>query len=72
MKLKFTKEEMVLLNAICDIEEKEDGTKVYSMKPMVIDNEGYTYVEMVDAFKLMNEDFITTTITDEIRTIEKR
>jgi hypothetical protein len=55
MKLKFTKEEMVLLNAICDIEEKEDGTKVYSMKPMVIDNEGYTDIETVSVFKLKKE-----------------
>lgn len=70
MKLKFTKEEMILLNAICDIEEKEDGTKVYSMKPMVINDEGETQVNIVGFLK--EKDFITTTITDEIRTIERR
>jgi hypothetical protein len=70
MKLKFTKEEMAFLNAICDIEASADGTKTYSMKPMVINDNGETEVNIVDFLK--EEDFITTTITDETRTIEKR
>lgn len=64
MKLKFTKEEMALLNSICDIEEKGDGIKVYSMKPTMITDEGYTDIETVSAFKLKNEGFITTDIVD--------
>lgn len=55
MKLKFTKEEMAFLNTICDIEVNAEGVKTYSMKPMVVDDEGCTYVEMVDIFKLASE-----------------
>lgn len=70
MKLKFTKEEMALLNAICDIEVNAEGVKTYSMKPMVINDDGETQVNIVGFLK--EEGFITTTITDEIRTIERR
>lgn len=62
MKLKFTKEEMILLNAICDIEVSAEGVKTYSMKPMVINDEDCTCVEMVDTFNLKEP---ATKIIDE-------
>lgn len=55
MKLKFNTAEMQLLNAICDIETSADGTKTYSMKPMVINNEGEVQIDFVEALKLINE-----------------
>ena len=65
MKLKFTKEEMILLNAICDIEVSADGTKTYSMKPTIITDEGYTDIETVSAFELASENkFLSDPLID--------
>lgn len=64
MKIKFTKEEMVLLNAICDIKESADGTKTYSMKPMIINDNGEVQIDFVREFDFMKEGFITTDIVD--------
>lgn len=54
MKLKFTKEEMEFLNAIYDIEVNAEGVNTYSMKPMVINDEGETQVELVKFIQSIN------------------
>jgi hypothetical protein len=48
--MKFSPQEITLLNAICDIEVDKDGKRWYSLKPTAISDDGVTVVSVEDKF----------------------